>query len=362
MDNITVSIVTVVRNGARTIGQTIHSVLDQTYRNIEYIIIDGGSSDGTREIIKKYEDYLAYYISEPDKGIYDAMNKGIRRASGDIIGIINSDDWYEKDAIEKVVGVFSRSNSDLVHGNAYMVNCEGKKWIRKPGALEKIWQYMVIIHPTVFVRREMYEKFGLFDLNYKVAADYDLMLRLYCKKRYFYYLDCVLANFRTGGISERKYEESVGEALRIAKKHRSNNLGDDKGIDLLIDDAEKLQRFYAAIVGDSLIMERVIKEALGAEIKDIAIFGAGIWGARYGEVLKKTRINLACFYDNNARNGEKLLGVNVKIFEIGEMASIPILVAVREGVNDIVEQLNELGVKQYVTVQMLSEVYAEGMV
>ena len=110
-----VSIITVVRNARKTIEQTINSVLSQTYKNIEYIIIDGASTDGTQEVIKKYENQLTYSVSEVDQGLYDAMNKGIQHARGDIIGIINSDDWYECNAIQKVVDVFEKCDTKLVH-------------------------------------------------------------------------------------------------------------------------------------------------------------------------------------------------------------------------------------------------------
>ena len=121
-ENYKVSIITVVYNGAKTIEQTIQSVLNQTYENIEYIVIDGASNDGTQALVEKYVDNISYYISEKDNGLYYAMNKGIRKATGDIIGIINSDDWYGENAIKDIVDHFRENDVDLVYGQMITIS------------------------------------------------------------------------------------------------------------------------------------------------------------------------------------------------------------------------------------------------
>lgn len=151
-DEMKVSVITVTYNTTETIEQTITSVLEQSYKNIEYIIVDGMSTDGTWEKICKYKDQIHKIIHEKDKGLYDAMNKGISLATGDIIGIINGDDWYETDSVENVVNAFHK-NIDVIYGNMRMIGCEGiAEQICDYVDIRDIW-YSMIPHPTVFVRK-----------------------------------------------------------------------------------------------------------------------------------------------------------------------------------------------------------------
>ena len=198
-----VSIITVVYNGDKHLEQTIQSVFNQSYKDIEYIIIDGASTDGTLGIIRKYEKHIDYWVSEPDLGIYDAMNKGINRARGDYVGLINSDDYYEIDAIETIVK-YSRlyPDVDIFFGNMYMLNefLDNKKlFTNKKG--QKLDKKFSIWHPTAFIKKKIYDEYGVFDLSYKIAADYELLLRLYKEKCKFHYINEAISNFREGGIS-----------------------------------------------------------------------------------------------------------------------------------------------------------------
>ena len=194
-----VSIITVVYNGEKFLEETIQSVISQTYENVEYIIIDGGSTDGTLDIIKRNEDKIDYWISEKDKGIYDAMNKGIDVASGEIIGLINADDWYEKDTINTVIKNYSGDkNFDIFHGNLNYINKSEK--IYKPNFSHRkmLLQGMSLYHPTCFVKRSVYEE-EKFDTNYQLVADYKLIFSMMLKGKKFCYIDKVLANMRAGG-------------------------------------------------------------------------------------------------------------------------------------------------------------------
>lgn len=194
---IKVSIITVVYNGVKNIEQTIKSVLHQTYSNIEYIVIDGGSTDGSLDIIKKYSDSISYWVSEADKGIYDAMNKGISKATGDLIGIINSDDWYEPDAIMNMVTAYEENT--VLYGIIRTICNENEVSLYAP--YPSLIKRIMIPHPTCFIPKTIYSKYGLYELKYKSCADYHLVLRLYQLGVRFKVIERVIANFRVGGFS-----------------------------------------------------------------------------------------------------------------------------------------------------------------
>lgn len=205
-----VSIITVVYNNQKTIAQAIQSVLNQDYTPIEYIIVDGASTDGTIEIIKSYDKNISKFLSEPDKGIYDAMNKGLKLATGDIIGILNSDDFYNNNhIISQIVDEFKNKNVDLVFGDvAYVKPNNLNKIIRyyssakfHPSKFE--WGWMPA-HPSCFLKREIYEKYGHFKTDYKIGADYELLVRFIGKHKISYsYIPQLFVKMRTGGISNK---------------------------------------------------------------------------------------------------------------------------------------------------------------
>lgn len=205
-----VSIITVAYNSAETIRDTIESVLSQTYGDIEYIVVDGQSQDGTLDIIREYESAgkgNLIFISEPDNGIYDAMNKGIRLATGDVVGTLNSDDFFTSDdVISQVVQAFGQDESlQAVYGDVHYVKADNlNKCIRyyssrffRRGLLR--FGY-VPAHPSLYCKKEVFEKYGLYDLQYKTSSDFDMMLRLFgvhrIKAKYIG-VDCV--TMRVGG-------------------------------------------------------------------------------------------------------------------------------------------------------------------
>ena len=210
-----VSIITIVFNGEKHLQQTIESVLGQTYPNVEYIIIDGGSTDNTISIINKYNNRLAYWISENDKGISDAFNKGISKATGEFVGLINADDWYEKDTVEKAVQAMK--NYDVVYGNLALWRNE-KQEVIFTGNHNYLTKEMTINHPTVFLRRQCYHQYGLFDLRYKYAMDYDFLLRLFVNGRSFKYIPSVLTNMRWEGLSDLHWYKACKEVFEIKNK------------------------------------------------------------------------------------------------------------------------------------------------
>ena len=203
-----VSLITSTFNSAKTVTDTIESILSQDYPNIEYIIIDGASTDRTIEIVESYGNQITKFISEPDRGMYDAMNKGINLATGDIIGILNSDDFYaDKSVISNVVNTFIESGSDSIFGDLVYVNptnlTKVTRYYSSAHFHPKLFAYgWMPAHPTFFVKRWAYEQYGVFQTTYKIAADYELLTRFLAKHKLSYtYVPQVMVRMRTGGAS-----------------------------------------------------------------------------------------------------------------------------------------------------------------
>lgn len=220
MKNICVSIITVCFNSEKTIERTIQSVLEQTYENLEYIIVDGKSTDHTLEIVEKYRPLFQgrmKVISEPDSGIYDAMNKGIKNASGELIGIINSDDYYESDAVEHVVAAMNDRVYQILYGKLRVIYENAKTEVVMPRH-ENLSDEM-IAHPTCFVTKKVYSDFGVFDTKYRSCADHDFMLRMRKHQEVvFIPVDRLIANF-TEGTGMSAQESSILEALGMLAEH-----------------------------------------------------------------------------------------------------------------------------------------------
>lgn len=226
-----VSIITATYNSAKTIVDTILSVNRQDYNNIEHIIIDGGSKDSTLELIKNTPNRITKIVSEPDKGIYDAMNKGIALATGDIIGILNSDDFYaSNNVISKVVKTFQTENCDATYANLeYVGEKKTDKTIRywksepyKKGLFKKGWQPA---HPTFFVKRDIYNKYGLFNLKYKISADYEIMLRfIVINNIRVAYIPQILVKMRIGGASNQSIKNIIQANKECYNAWKDNNL------------------------------------------------------------------------------------------------------------------------------------------
>ena len=226
-NNILVSIITVVYNGEQYLQQTINSVLNQTYKNIEYIIIDGGSTDGTIDIINSNELKISKWISEPDKGLYDAMNKGIQMAKGELIGMINSDDWYELNAVELVVDSYiSNPGKKIFHGDRYDVLENGSKRIKKfnPNSYKFIYYGMTYNHPSMFVHKDIYSK-QLYNIKLRALSDYEFVLKNYINKPMnFKYISEVYVNYRLDGISGTMlWKDAIREGW-ISRKNSGINL------------------------------------------------------------------------------------------------------------------------------------------
>ena len=204
-----VSIITVCYNRSNTIEKAILSVLNQDYLDVEYIVIDGNSTDGTQAVIEKYTNRIAQYISEPDKGMYDAINKGLALATGDIVGLMHSDDeFYDRLAVSKIVQEFDTSEEiACVYGDGiYVSNDAEERLIRNRIGGEfnrlKIEKGWLPLHPTVYLKREIIEKYGCYNLQFKIASDTEFLLRyLYLNQIHVKYLNSYLVKMRMGGMS-----------------------------------------------------------------------------------------------------------------------------------------------------------------
>ena len=212
-----VSIITVCFNSAGTLHHTIDSVLGQSHPDLEYIVVDGASTDGTLDILRDYRDRITRVISEPDEGIYDAMNKGIEACTGDIVGILNSDDFFRSpDTIADVVNAFSENGSaDIVFGDIVYVSLDDLESVTRYYSSKRFkpWKlrfgYMPP-HPGTFVRREAYEKVGLYRLDYRISADYEMFIRWLISARLPYRrIDKVLVHMRPGGLSTSGFRNSI---------------------------------------------------------------------------------------------------------------------------------------------------------
>ena len=216
-----VSIITVVYNGAEHIRDCIESVLGQTYSDLEYIIVDGQSTDGTVDIVKSYGTKIAHFVSEPDKGLYDAMNKGIGLATGDVIGLLNADDFYRhRRVLEHMVATFGRTGSDAVYGDMLYVDRHDttrlKRYWRSGGYSEGafLWGWMPG-HLSFFAKRWLYEQYGGFRLDLKSAADYELLLRFIHKNgAKLAYMDEVTIVMRAGGREQQQPPKSTSRQPR----------------------------------------------------------------------------------------------------------------------------------------------------
>jgi len=219
--NLKISIITVSFNSVITIRDTIESIICQDYNNIEYIIIDAGSKDGTLDIIKEYKEHISYFISEDDNGIYDGMNKGITAATGDVVGILNSDDFYPNSfVISNVARTFEKQVCDAVYGDLVYVKFFDidkivRYWQSGQYTVKKVKNGWMLPHPTFFVKKHLYDKYGYYNTDLKTAADYQMILKLLYKYNIkVIYIPMILVNMRMGGASN----SSIMNRIRANKE------------------------------------------------------------------------------------------------------------------------------------------------
>lgn len=244
-----ISVITAVYNNQATLADTLNSILAQDYRNTELIVVDGASTDGTLEVIQRYAGQIAQIVSEPDRGIYDALNKGIRLATGDIVGFLHSDDIFaDNQVLTRIAAALANPSVDACYGDlCYVRQDKPERVVRywragryHPRLLARGWMPP---HPTFYARRELYERFGGFDLNYRIAADYDCLLRFLGKGHiHCAYIPEVLVHMRLGGISNRSLPNLLRKSREDYRALRQNQI--DGFSALLLKNLRKLPQFF----------------------------------------------------------------------------------------------------------------------
>lgn len=333
-----ISIITVSYNSVKTIEQTIVSVINQIYADIEYIIVDGGSTDGTIELIKKYETYITKWISESDVGIYHAMNKGIKMATGDIVAFLNSDDWYELDALEYVNSEFVKGEYDIFFADVTRIS-EELKVIEtiplKKQALSVLHLGMPACHQGIFSKRELLQ--GGFNQHYSISADYDWLQQVMLRDIKVGVSGKKIAYFRAGGVSHRNLSIRLVQAREIALKYARNEKQRKE--------TNKYFSYRELMWGIRIPKHKDLMKRLKLSNKQLYLFGTGIYGDRMGQILSACQIPIIGYLDNNANKwGTILHGCEIMQPDIVNRNDIRIIIAVKGHNEKIVQQLVGLGI------------------
>ena len=299
------SVITVSFNAKATIEETINSVLELEWREKEYIVIDGQSDDGTTDIIKKYEEKIDYWCSEKDEGIYDAMNKGIQRATGEWVAFLNCGDTYYKDACNWIGNI--NSDIDLVYGNNTLTKWNGEIKERKAAPLTSILYHMVSCHQAFFIRRKLFNELGGYDVSYKIAADYAWVLEAYLRGKSFHFEDILIVNYRAGGVSDLEYELLYREYYRICVEKVRNNKSITSNDYSNVLDAKRKQCLYFYIKEElekeknDNIYNLIITNEKYNKYRNIAIWCMGNYGRRMANYLNICGIKVKYYVDENSK-------------------------------------------------------------
>lgn len=293
-----ITVITVCLNSVNTIEKTIQSVIAQIGKqqewDLEYIVVDGGSTDGTLDVIEKYGAYIGQYVSGPDQGIFDAMNKGISMASGDVIAFLNSDDWYEENALNRVMDTFMNYECDCVCCDNFVLDKNGQKkyFDASKSAIDDLHIQMTYYHSSIFCKKKFFNKFNNFNLEYKIAADYDWFLGIVKKGAKLQYVHQPVFTFCYGGISSVNEIECAREARKAAlchlpaegKKYRDKI---DWRLCEVVLYALDREKFYPKLT-----------ELLGKTQTNI-LWGAGARGRQWAAWFLETGIRIHAIVDNN---------------------------------------------------------------
>ncbi len=353
-----ISVITVSLNAEKTIERTICSVLRQNYENLEYIIIDGDSSDRTVDIIRKYNDKLSYWISEPDEGLYYAMNKGLRVATGDYVIFLNSDDYFASDALNQTKRFLDNEDVDVFYGDIIACKESGESEAIHPWPLDSLRWCVPFCHQAVFMRR----KEGLyFDTQFRIAADYNMLFEMYMKGAKFAYMPFVVSHFSMCGISSDYYKanlEIIDIACRIMNKYDQ-----DKHIfrSQVIKQLVRIENRHRVEMGTNHVQvaEYLIKKS--ENTGKIIVFGSGHIAERYIDIALKYGLKVDYIVDNDKNKwGLSIFDIEIKSPEMLHKEKDCILyVATERYVDEILCQIDELGldetVKVYNFIQLVNE-------
>lgn len=312
-----ISIITVVKNAEMTIERCIRSILGQNCKDIELIIIDGESTDSTLKIINKYQPQITILISERDNGIYDAMNKGMRHARGDIWAFLNADDWYCDGVLARVAEIFENDNGiQAIYGDVLF---ENKSVTSKSIAYDNLLSTLLtfnICHQCVFARKDVFECIGIFDTEYRLAAEYDWMLRLALSGMRTFHDNCFYVHYTTGGMSEQHTTAHAIDAWNSSKKWIQDK-------NLLEIAKETYRRNIAKAYLNNVLVSSDIEELTNIKVNltrrnfctDIVIYGAGGYGCDLKNILNSVAINVNAFIDRNHQEIKVLEGIPVVSLE-----------------------------------------------
>jgi len=350
-----ISVITVCLNSVKTIERAIRSVQNQQYDDLEYIIIDGGSTDGTVEVIKQYEEFVSYWISEKDEGLYDAMNKGIAKATGEIIAFLNSDDWYEKNVLVKVSSYYEKYNPMILTGRVNIL--QKGKWEKYVNIWENdkenIRMAMIYQQPATFTHREIFDRLGGFNTSYKIGGDFEWMLRVYDAGTEIMFVEDVFTNFSPMGISSRKADQTVREAREIAldaleKCERYDSLQKAEWrekINSLYDKEQAMADVKMSIRNQRLTDYPQLKSSMLEYFteKSYVVWGTGIIGEDMYRLLMQLGLDAEFFVDRKAdSNALTFHGRNV-LSPQKLTQHYKIIVASQDYENEIVDELNAMG-------------------
>jgi glycosyltransferase involved in cell wall biosynthesis len=347
-----ITIITASYNSERTIERTIASVLNQTYPNIEYIIVDGASRDRTMEIVDKYSDRIDRIISEPDEGIYDAFNKGVKAAMGELILFLNSDDYlYAEDVIAKVANKYIECGPETraVYGKIFVVD-EEKGLVRFQGmemGLKDVKEGRMPPHPAFFARRDLFEELGYFDASYRIAGDYDFIAKLFKKyEKHTYFLDEIITVFTTGGISVNLANKPkiYDEVCRSIKK----NFGSDLEPGYKYGPNEIHLDYMTKWLESILFRQKYISSVLYEKgMRNVAIFGSMETALFVLKDALLSGVRVHAFLDNSPeRQGMEICGI--KVYPVDWLRNCPdqieaVVLAIRGDYEVVVrEQLRHL--------------------
>lgn len=305
-----ISIITACYNAENTIDQTIQSVLGQTYENIEYIIVDGDSTDGTMEIVEKYRDKIDVVVSESDKGVYDAFNKGVELATGEYINFMNADDYFSTNGIIEEIGLYLHNNSNvmLLHGNVKAIDEITGHWHYRGQSLSlrDFEKGQMCPHQSVFTRRELFNEFEGFNLAYKILADVDFTIKTFKKyEEYIEYVPIEVAHFRLGGLSSSlQHEKNMHYENAIIHFNHFGNIPDYVKGSLENFETSHIYSTYQLWL-ESILIGR--KRLGNLDNLRIAIFGTKKNATYLYHDLKRQGFEIVCFLDNDERMQNQLL-------------------------------------------------------
>lgn len=348
MSNCRLTVVTVCRNSIEYIERAIKSVLHQSYKNIEYIIIDGSSSDGTIEVIKKYSPYISYWISEPDQGVYQAMNKGIKAATGDLIGFLSSNDWYAEGALSAIADKYDETHADVIYGDAVVY--DGEKITHQDyskAKLEDSFYYMTVIHPAFFVKTDIQKKYG-FDESYRICADYKFFMQVYRDSYQFAYTKQDIIHYYLGGISSDREKTSIEDRRASYEVLGEEKWRYTKGIEKVF--FENFY-FYPEVFIKNGFGRGWIRKNMNSE-EDIYIFGTGNIGEKAYYCLQDAGMRLVCFVDNaKSKQGTKYHDLPIISLEsLRQFQKGIIFISSYDYADEIEVQLLSSGIQSYLKI------------